>query len=428
MLRFLGIVLLSVSLLHSSAFAGGAVAQQVSSKAHAVGRYVVSLGAIALLACTSMSCDRTGAGKVADMMQDDGMDVTDTAILIGLNYDGRFDINALTGAQLAIDEINDAGGINGLQLELIPRQNMKDVATSIQLTHDFIEVDKVHTLIGPEYSSHALAVGPIAQANQIPMVTTTATNPNVTAAGDYVFMAAFTDSFQGKIMANFAYDNLQARTAAVITEEGDAYSEGLSQTFIDNFENLGGAVVVQQFYPADATDFSIQLAAVQDKNPDAIFVPGFVPEVGYVVKQGKEMGIMSNFIGADGWGNADLVKFGGVALEDTYYSNHFYTKPEIGLSQRTIAFIQNHVEVWGERPISRSALGYDAVYLIAQAIDRADSLEGAAISDQLAATQNYNGATFISGFTENRHAIKSAVIETVRDGGSAFHALVRPRQ
>ena len=127
-------------------------------------------------------------------------------------------------------------------------------------------------------------------------------------------------------------------------------------------------------------------------------------------------------------GNADLVKFGGVALEDTYYSNHFYTKPEIGLSQRTIAFIQNHVEVWGERPISRSALGYDAVYLIAQAIDRADSLEGAAISDQLAATQNYNGATFISGFTENRHAIKSAVIETVRDGASAFHALVRPRQ
>ena len=304
---------------------------------------------------------------------------------------------------------------------------MKDVATSKQLMHDFIEVDKVHAVVGPEYSSHALVVGPIAQANKILMVTSTATNPKVTAAGDYVFMAAFTDSFQGEIMANFAYDNLQALTAAVITEEGDAYSEGLSQTFIDNFGNLGGTVVVQQFYPADATDFSAQLEMIKDKAPDVIFGPGFVPDVALMVKQGKAMGIMSHYIGGDGWGAAGLIEAGGAALEDTYYSNHFYTKPEIGLSQRTIAFIQNHIEVWGERPISRSALGYDAVYLIALAIDRADSLEGAAIRDQLANTQNYNGATFISAFTENRHAIKSGVIERISGGGRVFHALVNPK-
>lgn len=229
-----------------------------------------------------------------------------------------------------------------------------------------------------------------------------------------------------KVYANFAYDNLQARTAAVITEEGDAYSEGLSQTFIDNFRDLGSTVTVQQFYPADATDFSAQLAAVWAKKPDVIFVPGFVPEVALVVKQGKEMGIDATFIGADGWGNADLIKFGGDALEGTYFSNHFYTKPEIGLSQKTIDFIQNHVEVWGERPISRSALGYDGVYIIAEAIDRADSLDAAAIRDEIAATIDYSGATSLSRFTADRHAIKTVVVETIRDGGSVFYILVTP--
>lgn len=425
MLKFLGVVVLSASLLHSSAFAGarGGIAQQASNK---VGKIVLSLGTIALLACTQMACDGPGVGKVADMLQDNGVDVTDTAIRIGMNYDGKFDINALTGAQLAIDEINAAGGINGMQLELIPRQNQKNVEQSISLTHELINEHKVHALVGPEYSSHALEVGPIAQENKTPMVTTTATNPRVTEAGEYVFMAAFTDSFQGLLMANFAYKDLEARTAAVITEEGDAYSEGLSQKFIDNFENLGGTVVEQQFYPADETDFQAQLAAVHAKSPAVIFAPGFVPDVAFIVKQGKAMGIDAVFIGGDGWGNDALIEHGGDALEDTFFSNHFYTKPEIGLSQRTIDFINDHVEVWGERPISRSALGYDAVYIIAEAIDRADSLEGAAIIAEIAATKNYNGATFIAAFAANRHAIKGAVIETVRDGGSVFHSLVRP--
>ena len=427
MLRILSAVLLSALLLHGNAFAGGGLVQQASQVAKGVGKQVATLGAVVVLACGSMSCEQL-QGLVTSPSGGDREPppVTDTEIRIGLNYDGRFDINAMTGAWLAVDEINAAGGIDGLQIRLIERENMKDVNQSIQLTHELIDVEKVHSLVGPEYSSHALQVGPIAQANGVPMVTTTATNPNVTAAGEYVFMAAFTDSFQGLVMAKFAVDEFSATTAAVITEEGDAYSEGLSQTFIENFANLGGSVTVQQFYQADATDFSSQLAAVYDQAPDVVFVPGFVPEVALVVKQGKEMGITANFIGADGWGNADLVKFGGEALEGTFFSNHFYTKPEIGLSQRTIDFINDHVEVWGKRPISRSALGYDAVYVIAEAIDRANSLDGAAIIAQIAATTDYNGATFIAGFTDKRHARKSAIIETVRDGGTVFYKLVRP--
>ena len=107
------------------------------------------------------------------------------------------------------------------------------------------------------------------------MMATSATNPSVTAAGDLCFMAAFTDDFQGKVMAQFAVEDLEAKTAAVLTHEGDVYSEGLSKTFIDNF---AGEVVANEFYTAGATDFTAQLTAIAEATPDVVFSTGSIPK------------------------------------------------------------------------------------------------------------------------------------------------------
>ena len=108
---------------------------------------------------------------------------------------------------------------------------------------------------------------------------TSATNPSVTAAGDFVFMAAFTDDFQGQAVAAFAMQDLGAQTAAVLTHKDDVYSEGLSQTFIDNFTVHGGRVVADEFYAAGDTDFTAQLTTIAEAAPDVIFSTGFLPEV-----------------------------------------------------------------------------------------------------------------------------------------------------
>ena len=183
---------------------------------------------------------------------------------------------------------------------------------------------------------------------------------------------------------------------------------------------------MQEFYPIGATDFTTQLNAIAAKNPDVLFIPGHVPDAPLAAKQARELGLTATFLGGDGWGGADLIKDGGVALEGSYFSDHFYTIPTAGLSEDTLQFISDFVEMHGKRPISRSALGFDAVYLVAEAIDRANSLDGTAIRDEIAATVDYSGATSIDAFTAEGYAHKGGIIKTVKDGGIVFFQLAKP--
>ena len=129
------------------------------------------------------------------------------------------------GAEMAVTEINQRGGLLGKQVELIGHINKGAISeVSIQIAETLIVEDEIIGLIGPNRSSHAVEVGPIAQRHGIPMITTTATNPNVTNAGDFVFMASFTDSFQGAVMAQFTIEDLNITTAAVLTQKGDLYT------------------------------------------------------------------------------------------------------------------------------------------------------------------------------------------------------------
>ena len=391
-----------------------------------VARQAVTLGTVAFLALGIISCgeERLDAGKLAVVLGEQGDGDTAAVIKIGMNYDGSRFPNAKNGAELAVEEINAAGG--GVLIELIAIDNENSLAKSVRLTTSLIDEHQVHALIGPERSTHAIIVSEIAQRYDVPMITTTATNPEVTSAGQYVFMAAFPDSFQGLLMAKFAVEELAATTAAILTHGGDFYSEGLSKTFADNFTLLGGELVAQQFYPADAINFGKQLLPILAKKPDVVFVPGFVPEAPLAVKQAREFGIEAVFLGADGWGGAGLIADGGEALEGAFFSDHFYDQAVEGLSESSKEFIDAFVAKYDTRPISRSALGYDTVYLVAQAIEKAGSLEGAAIKDTLATIENYHGATSITRFNEKRRAVKDAVVKTIENGEVVFYKLVSP--
>lgn len=271
---------------------------------------------------------------------------------------------------------------------------------------------------------------------EIPTIFTTATNPDITEAGDFVFMVAFTDDFQGKMMAELATEKLGASTAAVLVQDGDTHSEGLSKVFIENFTALGGTIVASESYQRDDLYFGEQLNTIAQSNPDVILMPGYAPEVPLVAGQAKAIGIEAPLLGGTGWDSPELLKtIGGEALEGSLFLAHFSADVPIWqLSEEARRFISEYkARYHGELPNSSDALSYDAARILAQAIRRVSNDSSAEIStaeiiDEIATTREYRGATDIVSYNPNRQPKKSAVVNIIKDGKVKFHLLTKPQQ
>ena len=336
----------------------------------------------------------------------------------------------LDAAQLAVDEVNTTGGLFGTPVELVSLPNVEaSLPLSVQAAEDMILKDGVIALIGPNRSSHAAEVAPIAQRYGIPMITTTATNPNVTNAGDFVFMASFTDSFQGRVMAQFAKEDLGINTAAVITRRGDLYTEGISEFFVRNFSELGGEVVASEFYEGEPLDFTTQLTNIAAAQPDVLFTAGFGADIVLITQQARAIPLQNAageptiFLGADSWDSDIVLGNADAEVEGSFFTTHFSPDTDEPTAQ---AFVNAYQSVYGTVPTGGMAVNYDAVKLLFEAIQRAGSLEPEAIRDQLRATENYVGATRIGSYDENRHPTKSVVIFTVKDGDQQFYKQIDP--
>ena len=336
----------------------------------------------------------------------------------------------LNGAQLAVDEINERGGIFGTPIELVSLINIEaSLPLSIQTAEDMILKDRVIAIIGPNRSTHAVAVGPIAQRYRVPMITTAASNPDVTKAGDFVFMASVTDAFQGKVLAQFAITELNLTTAAILTLSGDVYTEGISEFFTLNFRTLGGEIVANESYESGAMDFTEQLTSIAATQPEAFFISSFARDVGPITQQARAIplqnatGAPTLFLGTDTWDNEVLLADEDAEVEGSFFSTHFSPSTDEPAAR---AFIDTYQSIYGEVPTGGIAVNYDAVKLLVEAIERAGSLASEAIRDQLTATENYIGATRIESYDENRHPTKSSVILTIKNGEKQFHKQIDP--
>ena len=336
----------------------------------------------------------------------------------------------LNGAQLAVDEINERGGIFGTPIELVSLINIEaSLPLSIQTTKDMILKDKVIAIIGPNRSTHAVAVGPIAQQYRVPMITTAASNPNVTTAGDFVFMASVTDTFQGKVLAQFAIEELDVTTVAILTLSGDVYTEGISEFFAGNFNRLGGEIVANEFYESGTTDFTEQLTRIAATQPEALFISSFASEIGPITQQARAMslqnatGIPTLFLGTDTWDNEVLLADKNAEVEGSFFTTHFSPDTDEPTAR---AFVDAYQSIYGGVPTGGIAVNYDAVKLLFEAIERAGSLDPDEVRQQLAATENYIGATTIASYDENRHPTKSSVILTIKNGEKQFHKQIDP--
>jgi branched-chain amino acid transport system substrate-binding protein len=338
--------------------------------------------------------------------------------------DATYGQSSTRATRLAVAEINAAGGILGQQVELIFEDTQSKPGEAATVAKKLITRDNVVALIGEIISSRSLEAAGVAQALKIPMLTPTATNPAVTATGDYIFRACFIDPFQGSVLAKFAHQDLGAKRAAVLTSISSSYSTGLSQVFRDQFTAAGGEIVADQKFAEGDKDFKAQLTAIRSANPDVIFIPAYYTEVALIAKQVRELGITAPMLGGDGWEAPELLQIAGNAVEGCYYSTHFSASSS---DPKIMDFVARYRARYdGQTPDCMAALGYDAVYMMADAIRRAGVAEPAKIKDALAATRGFEGVTGRIDMDANRNASKPATILKIEGGKFLYLKTVTP--
>lgn len=312
------------------------------------------------------------------------------------------------GAKLAQAEINADGGVLGKQIEFVFRQEVTD--TVVESATDLIENENVVAILGPLFSSHAVKVGPVTTVPILLGATRAEVTAEETDPNDLMFLIAGSNVLQAELLANVVVEQLEAETAGMLWLDGDVYSIGFVESFKSNFESLGGNVVVEQTYQGGDTMFDVQLNAVKEAAPDVLLLASFPPENPIIMKQARELGIESTFIGSDGWD--DVLMFttleNNSPLEDSYYCTN--------LDPDATAFNDAYELEYGSVD-GIAATGYDAMYILAIAIEALGSTDDPiALRDAIGTITGYVGATTISRFDENRNPVKSVGVRQILNG------------
>ena len=339
--------------------------------------------------------------------------------------EATFGTSSDRGIQLAVSEVNGAGGIKNRQVTVIALDDEGKPEEAATAATRLIASEHVTALLGEVASTRSLFMAPKAQAAKVPMVSPSSTNEKVTQVGDYIFRACFIDPFQGYVMAKFGRENLKVARAAILKDVRNDYSVGLAKVFSENFRKMGGQIVDEESYSSGDVDFKAQLTNIKNATPDALYVPGYYTDVGLIARQTREVGMTIPLMGGDGWDSERLYEIGGAALEGSYFSNHYSVDDP---SPRIQEFVAKFKKAYGgQLPDSLAAQAYDAAGMLFDAMKRAKDLSGPAIRDALAETKSYKGVTGDISMDQNRNPVKPAVVLKIAKGGKYdFAGRVQP--
>lgn len=225
-------------------------------------------------------------------------------------------------------------------------------------------------------------------------------------------------------MARFAIDKLHAKRIAILTDNKNDYSVGLTEFFRDTVKQLGGEIVAEESYAEGDIEFKAQLTAMKAENPDVIYVPGYYTECALIARQARELGLTATLLGGDGWDSPKTVEIGGKAVEGVYFTNHYSPEDQRPEVQK---FITDYRKKYGGKtPDAMAVLGYDAMKMMADAIRRAGTTDGAKVRDALATTKDFPGVSGQISIDPQRNARKAIVVLQIRDGQFRFVESIAP--
>lgn len=322
-----------------------------------------------------------------------------------------YGIESRDAMNMAVAEINAKGGVLGKKLELVVEDDENSPDKTMNAMKKLVARDRIVAFVGAMTTKCTLAITKYAQAKKVVMVTPTSTNNTVTDAGDYIFRVCYTDSFQGQVVARYAFETMKAKKAAVLYDNTNDYSIGLTRNFKEKFEKLGGKIVAQESYSSSDKDFNAQLTKIKAAGPEVLFIPDYYNTVSLIAKQVRAQGLNIPMVGADGWD--EITNNAGDEVLNCYYANHYF--PEAN-DPKVKNFVKNFKTKYkGVTPNALAALSYDATYIVAEAIQKAGSTASAKIR---AALMKTNGK-FVTGsirFDAKRNPIKPAVMLKIVKG------------
>ena len=359
---------------------------------------------------------------LAGCSQDEGADGGKETIKIGglapLSGDvSQYGVAVNNAVKMAVEDINAKGGIlGGRKIEYIVTDEKGDSTEAVNAYNALMDQEIV-ALIGDVTSKPCKAVAAKAAADNMPMLTPSGTDADITKAGKNVFRACFIDPYQGQLMANYAAKKLNAKTAAILYDSGDPYSTGIADAFEEAAKKEGMEVTNKEGYASQSTDFKTQLTKIKGKNPDVLLIPVYYGDVALIVDQIQQQGITSKLLGADGWDGVasevakksdDIKKL----LNNAYFCSQYSassTDPDLQ------AFLTKYKEKNGKEANMFAVLGYDSMQIMAAAIDKAGSTDSDKIIEALKATE-YKGLTGTTKFDDQRNPVREAVITSFDNG------------
>lgn len=335
-----------------------------------------------------------------------------------------YGVEAKNGIELAIEEINAAGGINGKNVVLISEDDEGNPEKTVNAFKKLTTKDKVTMIIGSLTSGCTAAITTLAQNQKVLLIAPAATMESITDAGNFIFRACFIDPFQGTVGGKFSSETLKAKKAAVLYDVANDYSIGLYENFKKAFLASGGIMAAEESYTTNDMDFNAQITKIKNANPDVVYLPDYYATVALIAKQLRAQGVNASIVGADGWGG--IVDNAGDEILNGFYSDHYAAD---STDPKVVSFVNSYKNKYNSTPVSFAALGYDSMYIIKDAIVNAGSTDASAVRD---AVEKTNGA-YVTGkltFDAKRNPVKSAVMmEIVKAEGKltpVYRATVNP--
>lgn len=377
----------------------------------------VALASVALLA----ACGEVKSGAVNTA----GNSVEEKTIKIGFNFEESGSLAAYgtaeqKGAQLAVDEINAAGGIDGKQIEVIDKDNKSETAEAASVTTNLVTQFKVSAVVGPATSGATAAAVANATKAGVPLISPSATQDGLTKGQDYLFIGTFQDSFQGKIISNYVSEKLNAKKVILYTDNASDYAKGIAKSFRESYK---GEIVADETFVAGDTDFQAALTKMKGRDFDAIVVPGYYNEAGKIVNQARGMGIDKPIVGGDGFNGEEFVQQATAEkASNIYFISGFSTTVEV--SAKAKAFLDAYRAKYNEEPSTFAALAYDSVHLVANAAKGAKN--SGEIKNNLAKTKDFEGVTGQTSFDADHNTVKTAYMMTMNNGKVEAAEVVKP--
>ncbi len=333
----------------------------------------------------------------------------------------NYGIPGKKGMEMAIDELNAKGGILGKQVEGIYEDNKGETSEIANITTKYITKDKVTALVGDPCTGLTKVAADIAQKNKVVIFSAGATGAGVVEIGDYVFRNTLLDTVAAPAVVDWMINQKGWKNLAVITSGNNGYSTALTPIFKQAINDKGGKIVAEDTINDGETDFTAQVTKLKNAGADALVFTGYYTEAALLMNQAKQKNLDITLVGGDGLYGQDLVKLGGDAVKEKviFYAGFSTDQP----SAETSKFLEAYRARYHEDPDMFSAQFYDAVMILAQAMENAKSADPSVFKNELAKLKDYPGVSGVTTFGTNREPVKSPVcLLTVK--GDKFPALL----